>query len=271
MERKMIRYLVILVAVLCLLTSCTSTESSSGSFDNDTLYQTNLLQSLMLGVYEGSQTVKDLKDRGDTGIGTFDGVNGELVMVDGVVYQALGDGTVAVAADEEGIPFSTVTHFDVDDKVEVKDIADINAMKSVLDEYISSHSPNFFYMIRIEGTFDTMHVRSELKQERPYRPLDVALATDQREFKYENVEGTLVVLYCPAYMGGLNTPGYHFHFISADRTKGGHVLDFSTRSAVCSFDKTTAFEMDLTDSEDFNRMALEQEMGDAIRKVEQGK
>ncbi len=264
------KIIALFISVLCLLTSCTTTEASD-RFDNDTLYQTNLLQSLMLGVYDGSQSVKDLKERGDTGIGTFDGVNGELVMVDGVVYQALGDGTVAVAADDEGIPFSTVTHFDADDKVEVKDIADINAMKGELDKYIYSHSPNFFYMIRIDGTFDVMHVRSELKQERPYRPLDVALASDQREFKYENVEGTLVVLYCPAYMGGLNTPGYHFHFISTDRTKGGHVLDFSFKNAVCCFDKTTAFEMDLTDSEDFNRMALEQEMGDAIRKVEQGK
>ncbi len=261
--------LAILLAAICLLVSCASTEKQE-AVDNDTLYQVNLLQSLMLGYYDGTMTVGDLKARGDFGIGTFDGVNGELVMVDGVVYQVLYDGSVVVAADDEGIPFSNYTRFDVDDTVAVENISDIGALKAELDKYIFTHSPNSFYTIRIDGVFDSIYTRSEYKQERPYRPLDEALATDQTEFKYENVEGTLIVLYCPSYMGGLNTPGYHLHFVSLDRTKGGHVLDLSSKKLTCHFDKADSFRMDLSDNDEFNALPLDKEMGDKIRMVEQG-
>ena len=65
---------------------------SSAFAAGDDLFQTALLQSLMLGEYDGVITVKELKTYGDTGIGTFQGVNGELIMTGGKVYQALWDG-----------------------------------------------------------------------------------------------------------------------------------------------------------------------------------
>ena len=74
--------------------------------NRETIYQVSLLQGLTLGDYNGSVSVADLKANGDTGIGTFDGLNGELIMSDGVVYRGLSDGSVEVVADDETIPFA---------------------------------------------------------------------------------------------------------------------------------------------------------------------
>jgi acetolactate decarboxylase len=50
-------------------------------------------------------------------------------------------------------------------------------------------------------------------------------ASGQQEFDYQNVAGTLVCLWSPGFAGSFSIPGYHFHFLSSDRKKGGHVLE----------------------------------------------
>jgi len=213
----------------------------------DTVYQVSLLQNLMLGDYYGLISSGYLKTKGDTGLGTFDGLNGEMIVLDGVVYRAAGDGTVEEAADDELIPFADVTMFDVDEIQEITDIEDLNVLKALLDEKVAELGENRFYMIRIDGVFDEMHVRSEQAQKKPYKPLEEVMETDQTFFDYEDIEGTVVGLYCPDYMDGLNTPGWHMHFISSDRTKGGHVLGLSADNAVISWDYTNGFQIILAE------------------------
>ncbi len=48
------------------------------------------------------------------------------------------------------------------------------------------------------------------------------------------IEGTLVGFWAPAYAQAVNVPGYHFHFLSEDRTFGGHVLDVRATSLVAA-------------------------------------
>lgn len=248
-------------------TKAEDTAEKTGE-DRETIYQVALLQSLTQGYYDGIIKVSELKQHGDTGIGTFEGVNGEMIVLDGTVYQALGDGTVQVADDNETVPFSNVTFFDKDGSVELSDINDINALKEKLNAMVEENGKNLFYFIKVNGTFDKMNVRSELKQEKPYKSLDQALATDQREFNYDNINGTVVALYCPGYMDGLNTPGWHFHFISDDKTKGGHILDLNFKKATAEYDSTPGFDMCLTDNGDFQKMELSKDVSDAIKKVE---
>ncbi len=246
----------------------TNTSAASTAKDTETIYQVALLQSLTQGYYDGIIKASKLKEHGDTGIGTFEGVNGEMIVIDGKVYQALGDGTVKEAADDETIPFSNVTFFDSDISVDLKDIKDMASFKSELDKTVNEKGKNMFYMVKISGTFEKMHVRSELKQEKPYKSLDKALETDQREFNYENITGTVVGLYCPDYMGGLNATGWHFHFISDDRTKGGHMLELSFKEAKAELDLTPEFDLELSDNSDFQSMELAKDVNDAIKKVE---
>lgn len=269
---KKIKAIILAAAMIVPLTACSAQQQSDNNkqtgTNRETVYQVALLQSLTQGYYDGVVKVSELKQHGDTGIGTFEGVNGEMIVLDGKVYQALGDGSVKEADDNETVPFSNVTFFDKDLSATLSKINDINSLKDTLTKSVNENGKNLFFMVKINGTFKKMNVRSELKQEKPYKSLDKALATDQREFNYENIKGTVVALYCPDYMGGLNTPGWHFHFISDDKTKGGHILDLAFDSAVAEFDATQDFDMYLPENSDFQKMELSKDVSDAIKKVE---
>ena len=252
-------------AMIVPLAACSSQQTADKN--TETVYQVALLQSLTQGYYDGIIKVSELKQHGDIGIGTFEGVNGEMIVLDGKVYQALGDGSVKKADENETVPFSNVTFFDSDIKETLSDIENVDALKAALDNIVDQNGRNMFYFVRIDGDFEKMNVRSEIKQEKPYKTLDKALATDQREFNYENISGTVVALYCPDYMGGLNTPGWHFHFISDDKTKGGHILELAFDSAQAKLDLTKDFDMYLSDNAEFQGMELAKDVSDAIKKL----
>ena len=269
---KKILVVLLAAAMMVSLAACSDQQSGNDSEksepDRETIYQVALLQSLTQGYYDGIIKVSELKQHGDIGIGTFEGVNGEMIVLDGTVYQALGDGTVKEASDDETVPFSNVSFFDKDGSEEITDIKDVNALKEKLNVMVEKNGKNLFYFVKMSGTFMKMNVRSELKQEKPYKTLDKALETDQTAFSYDNISGTVVALYCPDYMNGLNTPGWHFHFISNDRTKGGHLLDLKFDKATAEYDTTPEFEMCLTDNADFQKMELSKDVSNAIKKVE---
>ena len=90
----------------------------------------------------------------------------------------------------------------------------------------------------------------------------------QMIFDSENISGTVVGLYCPDYMDGLNTAGWHFHFISDDKQKGGHVLDVRFSQAEAVIDKTEKFKMDLPGDEMFKEADMTTDLDEAITKVE---
>lgn len=263
-----------------MLTSCgTSTNSSKSSntesikaeeksADRETVFQVSLLQGLTLGDYYGSITVNELKQNGDTGIGTFEGVNGELIMVDGTVYRALSDGSIETAPDDETIPFANITFFDTDENQDIIGVQSIDALKELLNEKINALGKNRFYMVRIDGAFKKVYARSELKQNEPYKPLAEALKTDQREFNWNNIEGTVVALYCPEYMNDLNAVGWHMHFISSDKSKGGHLLDIDIDNANVRIDSTQGFNMLLPETKMFQTLDLTVDQSDDIKNVE---
>ena len=238
------------------------------SADRETIFQVSLLQGLTLGDYYGSVTVKELKEKGDTGIGTFEGVNGELIMLDGVVYRAKSDGSVEVAPDDETIPFSNVTFFDADTTEEISGISNINDLKEYLNGKVEEFGKNRFYMIRIDGSFKKVSARSELKQEEPYKTLADALSTDQREFDFDETKGTVVGLFCPEFMNDLNAVGWHFHYVSEDKQNGGHVLDLDIDSAELKWDNTDGFNMLLPETKMFPELDLTQDQSADIKKVE---
>ena len=191
------------------------------------------------------------------------------IVLDGVVYQAIYDGSIVVPPDDETVPFSNVTFFEPDVTLSLSDVADMAALQEQLNAVIKENGTNLFYMVKITGTFTSIKVRSEYKQEKPYRNLDVALAADQTEFDYENIGGTMVGLYCPSFMGGLNSIGWHFHFITEDLKQGGHVLQVSVDEAVAELDATSGFELILPeDDAEFQTMDLSRNMDEAIHRAE---
>ena len=193
-------------------------------------------------------------------------------MLDGKVYRADGDGKVEEVPDDETIPFASVTFFDEDNKAQLADVKDLNDLIAKLDEmYTNADSRNYFQVLKVTGTFDKMNVRSELAQEEPYKPLAKVMETDQRFFDYKDIPGTVVGVYCPVYMDQLNSAGWHFHFISDDGTKGGHIVDLALKEGEVQWDKTTGLDVDLPDEKRFSEYDFSTDQSEDVKKVEKPK
>lgn len=192
------------------------------------MYQVSTLQALAKGDFYGNATIEELLTNGDIGLGTFEAVNGEMIVLDGVCYRAKADGTVEIADAGDATPFASVTYLNKNIAFELENIADMSELLAKLDEVGKAHGENNIYACRIDGYFNEIYARSEKKQHsEPYKTFAKVLETDQREFEFKNVSGSLVCVYFPQYMDGLNVAGWHVHFISDDRTMGGHVFDCS--------------------------------------------
>ena len=248
-----------------------SNDIFDNAVDREQLYQVALLQSLAMGYFDGSVSVGDFKTHGDIGIGTFDGLNGELIALDGVVYQALGNGKVVVADDSTGVPFGNITFFDEDFSVELKSVKSFDAMLKILNREVDKHGRNSFYAVKIDAHLNSILFRSELGQSKPYPTLVNALAKDQKEFTAENIDGTLVGLYCPDFAQSVNSVGWHFHFVSNDRKLGGHVMNVNIKNGVAAFDRTDAFNMALPGANNFDALDFNADLTSDIEKAEKGK
>lgn len=272
-KNRMIGTAVCALITAMTLTACVQVNvntAEAAAADRESVNQVSLLQGLTFGDYNGSRSAEEVKSMGDIGIGTFDALNGELIMLDGVIYRAAGDGSVEAVDDSETIPFCDVTWFDSDESETITDIQDIASLKEVLDKKVNELGTNRFYFIRIDGKFKEMNVRSELAQTEPYKPLAKVLETDQTFFDYSDIDGTVVGLYCPDYMDRLNAVGWHFHFISDDREKGGHMLDLKFDSGELKWDYTDGFSMILPENEMFSDFDLTVDQSEDIRRVETG-
>ena len=219
-----------------------------------TLIQASTLNALMLGNFDRTISIKDFLHHADTGIGTYTGLDGEAIFEDGVAYKATADGKVTVMKPENGVAFGTVTKFDEDvPEEELTHITDINALKDALEPYVEGNK-NIFYMIKATGVFKTMHVRSCFPSEKPYPTLS-EVAKNQREFHFANTRGSVIAVYCPAYVNGINLPGWHFHYLSGDKTQGGHILGLSADSLRLKINKIERFDLTLPQNPEFAYIA----------------
>jgi len=210
--------------------------------ERDVLFQTSTLGALVEGVYDGNLAVGELKKRGDLGLGTFDAMDGELVMLDGRVYRVRADGKAEAVGDEETTPFATVTFFEADHTGSLGGPFDLAHLEEMLDKVLPTK--NIPYAVKIEGTFARVKTRSIPRQTKPY-PRLAEVAAKQPTFEFENVRGTLVGFRCPQYAKGLNLPGWHLHFLTEDRTAGGHVLELVTDKVRYALDYTPAIHVAL--------------------------
>ena len=258
-----------LAGLLAVGVGASAPEAHAAPADRESIAQVALLQSLAQGYFGGTMTAGQLRTLGDTGIGTFEGLNGEMIVLDGKIYQALGDGRVIVTPDKTKIPYATVTFFDRDITVKLGHIKDKAALENALNEAVRKNGVNSFYMVKLPAEFSSILFRSEYGSKEPYPTLVEALKGKQTEFTEKNIKGTLVGLYCPSYMGELNSVGWHFHFISDDKQKGGHILELSLEEGVASLDKTDRFTMILPDDKKFHELNLAKDMKDDIRSAEQ--
>jgi len=229
------------------------------------VFQYSTIGALLQGCYDGDLPLAELARHGDLAIGTVNGLDGELIGLDGAFYQARTDGRVYRLALSARTPFAVTTFFKTGRSAPLPSGLSLSGLKRVLDGLITN--PSHFHAIRIHGTFPGMKVRSVPAQSRPYRPLTEVVA-EQVMFDYADVPGTLVGFFTPAFMGGLNVPGYHFHFLSDDHSRGGHVLGLTTGAGRIELEEAARFEMLLPDTKAFAGLRLQRNSDEAIRRVE---
>ena len=183
-----------------------------------------------LGYSRAVITAGELLRKGDTGLGTFEDVDGEMIVMDGQCYRADQNGAVTVVASETGVPFAAVAKLYGEQQFPLRDLPDITSVRTELTRKIEEEfGLNSMHIVRIEGEFEKVDARSEAPYRSHHITLKTVLGRTQKAFLFENIRGSLVGVYFPDYMDGINMPGWHLHFLSEDRSKGGHVFDVSVR------------------------------------------
>jgi len=242
--------------------------SGCGTPARNTLFQTSTIDALLAGVYDADLSCGDLLKHGDFGIGTFDRVDGEMVVLEGTIYQIKGDGKVYKPDPNCKTPFATICHFNPEKTISIDTTADYKRLEMLIDA--AAPNQNLFCAISITGHFRSMKTRSVPAQKRPYPPLK-EVTSHQPEFDITNVFGTIVGFRCPPYVNGINVPGYHLHFINRDRDQGGHVLSFEMITGTCDIDILDQFFLRLPDTKDFAETDLSRDRNIELKDVERGK
>jgi acetolactate decarboxylase len=207
------------------------------------LFQASTIGALLDGAFEGDLSFAELADHGNLGLGTLNHLDGEMIAIDGGFFRADVDGNVTQIRPEERTPFAVVTSFDptVEERLSDEELSH-EELLARLDELVPAGASSC--AIRLDGRFDLVRARSVPRQEPPYRPLTEVVG-DQHVFELREVEGTMLGFRFPTYVEGLEVAGYHLHFISADRSRGGHVLDSRSRGLRARLDPSDDLHVEL--------------------------
>jgi acetolactate decarboxylase len=207
-----------------------------------TLFQTSTIDALLEGKYDGDVSFAELEERGDFGLGTLDALDGEMIALDGGFYQVKADGRAYAIGREMRTPFAVVTFFEVSLSRIIETPMDFEEFGAYLDRLIGDKTP--CYAVRLDGYFEYVKTRSVPRQRKPYPSL-AEVVKSQPTFELHDVEGSLLGFRFPHYAQGINVAGYHFHFITADRSAGGHVLGFRLARGELRVDREADLRLEL--------------------------
>lgn len=220
--------------IISFFVSCSNNKVETGTFENnDNIFQYGTMKKFLDSDYEGSLSIKELKRKGDFGLGTYNGVNGEMVVIDGKVYRILPDGEVFEVPDHDLSPFTVVKFFEPDTSIKLDTNINFQELTKYLSELIADASKPI--AIKISGEFESVKTRTVKEQKKPYPSLNDIVA-EQIVFDFENIRGSAVGFWFPPYFEPVNFPNYHFHFMKEGISGGGHLLNCRISSVTIEFD-----------------------------------
>lgn len=230
--------------ILSFLLFCSFVYSgcSTHQINTEKVYQYSTIQALLDSKLTGTLTYGELKKRGNHGIGTFNFVDGEMIMVDGVAYRAYYDGSLYIVTDETLTPFAIVDHFVADKNIDINEELTCSQLKdTILDELTDKDQ---IYSIKVIGNFSVVNARSVKKSDKEGEGLKYVVE-NQNKFDFKDIDGTAAGFWFPEAFTKVNVPGFHFHFVSKDRKNGGHMLNCKVKSAKVLIDSNSEIEIDL--------------------------
>jgi acetolactate decarboxylase len=231
-----------------------------------TAFQTSTLEALAGGRWDGELTVGELLEHGTFGIGTFNALDGELIVLDGKAWRACADGTVVPAPATMRTPYATVLNFASDLALAVPEPMSGPQFVEVLAS--TAHEMGAPFAVRFDGRLDDIMARSVPHQSRPYGTLDDIADREQRTFTFERTLGTLVGFSFPPTAASLQTPGAHLHVITADRERGGHLFEATVGPGVLRICTLRGLRLDLPEDVAPPSVVLPDPLAAAVQRLE---
>jgi acetolactate decarboxylase len=251
----------LLVGSLFSFTRCPA-QNGNKLLKQNAVFQYATLSALMEGIYDGEITVGELEQKGNFGIGTFNALDGEMILADGTCYKVCSDGKVLEVSGSDKSPFATVCTFSPDTIIQIDHRMNLRELENHIDSAIAK--PNLICAYQITGRFDTIVTRSVPKQEKPYKRL-IEAYKQQGVFTYTHQEGILFGYKFPEYLKAVNLDNYHLHFLSTDRCKGGHLLSCVITTGKVSIAFIRNFSLKLPDNPCFDHSILTNKKSELLR------
>jgi acetolactate decarboxylase len=236
--------------------------------EHHVLFQASTIGALLDGAYDGDLSFAELAEHGDFGLGTLNGLDGEMIAIDGRFYRADVDGATEEVAAGARTPFAVVTRFEAAIEEWIDGPLDHERLLAQLDRLIPAGAASC--AIRLDGRFELVRARSVPRQSPPYRPLTEVVA-EQHVFELADVEGTMLGFRFPDYVEGIEVGGYHLHFIDSGRRRGGHVLDSRSPGLRVRLDPSSELHVELPPAVDLADPDLAASTHAAVELVERGR
>lgn len=216
------------------------------------LFQASTISALKKGHYDYTISIEYFMRNGDTGIGTYNGHNGEAIFLDGVAYNGCASGEVKVMDyPQTGVTFGAITKFNSEvEEIKIDNVTDLETLKDLLNQNCLKSGPNYFYVTKIFGHFNEVSVISSYKQRKPFRPLSV-IQKEMRTYNYKDLDGVLVGIYAPTFLGDVSFDGWCFHFLSNDKLKGGKVTSLKAPALKVKINQIDKWEIKLPNSKGY--------------------
>lgn len=249
------RYIIGITSLLGL--ACVDKEQKNIEKMNNHLHHFNYRAAFMSGYYEGEFLLSEVLSRGDFGLGTFNNLDGEMIVLDGQIYRAKTDGTSEKVTDlSEGTPSAIVTVFKTEQQIKFQNVS-TDGLKKWIAENLNTEKK--MYALKLSGIFTKVTARSQQKvTSRPFPPIE-AIVDKMVYHELDEVSGTLVGFQLPPYLGLINYPGLHFHFVGDSRNPllyGGCAPQYELREGTLHIMEITSFSVDIPKDETYETMEI---------------
>ena len=230
--------------------------------------QFSTIDALLAGSYDGFIELSEVDRAGNLGIGTFDRLDGEMILLDDVFWQSRSDGKIIRMDKNVTTPFASVCQFEPETTGDLEAEPSMSALLGRLDG--SCTDVNGIYAVRIRGDFGPVRVRAVPAQRKPYPPL-AEVTRDQPEFELTGSSGTVVGFRLPPFVKGLNVPGWHLHYLSEDHSFGGHILQLELKEGVYEIDSLNRLMVQLDETgRGMAGLDLTRDRSEELKQVEGG-
>lgn len=228
------------------------------------LIQYGVVDALLADASATGVPAAEARRWGDFGIGCCDGLGGEVILLDGQLIECTDEAPPRAVDDAETLPFVDVCTFPA---VAPRPLS--AGSLSAVAEAVAAALPsrNLFGAVRIDGVFDAVRIRVPRRSQAPFATLADA-TRDQVETVCTGIRGTLVGFWVPALYQGIAVAGIHLHFLAADRSAGGHVLDVAVTAADLRLAPLARFDLRLPTDEVFLAAAVSHADDDRIAAME---